>query len=85
MKINREVEREADVLDQASQTSELFIEAGIAASVDACAPETHPDFDGKTCVECGDDIPDGRLALMRVRCVRCQERVERRARSFSRG
>ena len=46
----------------------------------ACAPQTHPNFDGVHCVEadCGDEIPAGRLSLGRVRCRECQERIERR-------
>lgn len=29
-------------------------------------PEFHEDFDGIHCVECGDEIPEGRLALQKV-------------------
>lgn len=39
-------------------------------------PEFHPDFDGKTCVDCGEDIPPARLLLRRVRCVDCQSFLE---------
>lgn len=39
-------------------------------------PESHPDFDGETCVECGEDIPPERLRLHRVRCVDCQSFLE---------
>lgn len=42
-------------------------------------PETHPDFDGETCVECGEDIPPARLLLKRVRCVECQTFLEEAA------
>lgn len=36
------------------------------------APETHPDFDGETCIDCGNDIPEERLAMGRIRCTECQ-------------
>ena len=44
------------------------------------APEHHPDFDGRHCVEehCGVEIPAGRLALGKIRCVDCQSLLERR-------
>lgn len=41
------------------------------------APETHPDFDGATCVDCGDDLPGVRIVMRRVRCVACQRLMER--------
>lgn len=85
MAINREVERETDVLDQAGQVTELFVEAGRSFATQACAPETHPDFDGTHCVECDESIPDERLAMMRVRCVRCQGLLERRRKFTARG
>lgn len=42
-------------------------------------PENHPDFDGLHCVEprCGEVIPKARLAMGRIRCVSCQEALER--------
>ena len=39
-------------------------------------PESHPDFDGSHCVECGDDMPEFRLKIGRVRCVECQQALE---------
>lgn len=39
-------------------------------------PESHPDFDGKHCVECDREIPAARLILNRVRCVDCQQDIE---------
>lgn len=42
------------------------------------APETHPDFDGTHCVRCEDQIPPGRLKLGKVRCVNCQQHLEKR-------
>lgn len=41
-------------------------------------PESHPSFDGKHCVSCDDEIPAGRLAMSKVRCVACQTTLEKR-------
>lgn len=48
-------------------------------------PETHPDFDGKHCVECDVVIPRERLALKKVRCVHCQRDLEERNARRGRG
>lgn len=40
-------------------------------------PERHPDFDGKTCIECGEDIPEARLRMHKIRCIDCQEELEK--------
>jgi RNA polymerase-binding transcription factor DksA len=82
MKVNREVERSADAMDQASSVTELFLEGALAEQRAAAAPETHPDFDGTHCVECGDDIPSERLALKRVRCCPCQEQLEKARKQY---
>jgi hypothetical protein len=42
------------------------------------APESHPDFDGIHCVECEDAIFLQRLKLGKVRCVSCQQDLEKR-------
>jgi len=39
-------------------------------------PESHPDFDGEHCVDCGDEIPIERLKMGKVRCVFCQRVLE---------
>lgn len=40
-------------------------------------PERDPSFDGRHCVECRCSIPPKRLALGKVRCVDCQEDLDR--------
>lgn len=47
-------------------------------------PEKHPDFDGETCIDCGDDIPKERLAWGRIRCTYCQEKLEERNKMYRR-
>ena len=41
------------------------------------APETHPDFNGHNCVDCGEVIHPIRLAMGKVRCMECQDYLER--------
>jgi RNA polymerase-binding transcription factor DksA len=71
-------ERHADPLDEAAALSNALADAAIDRVRRANAPETHPDFDGESCVDCGDPIPEGRLQLKKVRCVHCQGRLELR-------
>lgn len=71
-------EKHSDPLDEAAALSASMTEAAIEQARRANAPETHPDFDGESCVECGDTIPDGRLAMGKVRCVACQTKIELR-------
>jgi RNA polymerase-binding transcription factor DksA len=55
----------------------------IAAVVARNAPEKHPDFDGETCIACGEFIPAERLALGKIRCVDCQSALEKRGKLFA--
>ncbi len=68
-----------EVLDETEQAQMLQLQEQAAISFRAREmnrPETHPDFDGKHCVDCDDEIPPQRLALCRVRCVHCQKFLE---------
>lgn len=76
------LERHADPLDEATALSASLTDQAIAAARRTTAPETHPDFDGESCIDCGDTIPAARLALGRIRCVRCQTLKERRAAQY---
>jgi RNA polymerase-binding transcription factor DksA len=71
-------ERHADPLDEAAALSHALTDAAIDEVRRANAPETHPDFDGEHCLDCDVAIPAGRLALGKIRCVHCQERLELR-------
>jgi RNA polymerase-binding transcription factor DksA len=68
--------RHTDAFEQAAALQERMNEAGLAEVRRAVAPEYHPDFDGKHCIDCGDDIPPKRLEMRRIRCVGCQSRLE---------
>ena len=71
---------ESDNLDQAALIEDAFREKAIAfIRQSEVAPA---DFDGKHCFECDSEIPSGRLALGKFRCITCQE-FEERGRKFS--
>lgn len=48
-------------------------------------PESHPDFDGKHCIDCDGEIPAKRLELHRIRCVDCQSMLEAQRARNARG
>lgn len=75
----------ADPLDEATALAASMADAGVEQARRANMPETHPDFDGESCVSCGDTIPDERLAMGRVRCVVCQTKIELRNKQHARG
>jgi hypothetical protein len=45
-------------------------------------PVQPPDFDGR-CVECDDQMPDGRIKFGAIRCLPCQEFFETTLRTTS--
>jgi RNA polymerase-binding transcription factor DksA len=68
----------SDPNDEASEIEMAERHQAIHSASLKAAPETHPDFDGVHCLDCEDEIPAGRLALKKIRCVYCQEALERR-------
>lgn len=66
-----------DESDRASAIVAILNEDALREARKLAQPETHPDFDGSHCVVCGEKIPKARLKLGRVRCVECQEKLER--------
>lgn len=83
-------ERSADPIDEGSETAQTFLDANIKHYRDAAAPQTHAEFDGKHCVglwnePCGEELPQARLDLGRVRCVACQEVIDSHAKQYRRG
>lgn len=79
-------DRCSDLIDQASQTESRMRENDVALARAKAAPEQVPREDKHgvlywpvtECVDCGSDIPDGRLALAKVRCIVCQEAKEKK-------
>lgn len=68
----------SDSLDHAAVIQDVMNSAGILASALRVAPQSHPDFDGKSCIKCGCEIPTSRLSMGRIRCVNCQTILEKR-------
>lgn len=77
------LERHADPIDEASALAASLTDGAIAAARRANAPETHPEFDGETCIDCGSDIPPARLAMQKIRCVHCQTTLEHRGKQHA--
>lgn len=73
-------ERHADPIDAATDLAEEMNSRALANFRKQNVPQTHPDFDGKTCIDCADDIPAVRLEMGRIRCVACQGVLERKQR-----
>jgi len=69
-----------DAADVAAGIIEVCQADAMRRALGKSGPESHPDFDGVHCVEeaCGVEIPAPRLALGKVRCVDCQQLLERR-------
>ena len=74
-----EFEPSADENDRASNAEYTHNQDNVERIRALAQPESHPDFDGCHCVECGEPIPDLRLALSKVRCISCQARLEGQA------
>lgn len=65
-----------DNLDIAAELQQKYNDDALAEIARKNLPETHPDFDGKHCIGCGEDMPPLRLQMKRIRCVHCQHEKE---------
>lgn len=65
-----------DHADIAGDVVEVCTAEAEARARGKSAPETYPGFDGN-CVDCGEEIHVARLALGKIRCVVCQQRLEK--------
>ena len=74
----------ADVLDAAANLTLASTTNQIAHYSYLAAPEQVRNEDGTwpvtECTSCGNDIEEGRLNLGKVRCLRCQETLEKKRR-----
>lgn len=71
----------ADFIDDAQAVNELHQEVSLQNQKARLLPDQQPNYaewDGKTCVECGDDIPLQRVAWQRCRCTPCEDFLEKR-------
>ena len=77
-------DKHTDPLDIASEQEEWFRESSVRQAMMASRPEQTKDENGnwehEECVDCGEDIPEGRLNLGKIRCIDCQELKEKRQR-----
>lgn len=72
--------READELDAASELTQQLTEAYVHNARAGAKPEQTQNADGtwpRTECDCGDPIPQARLALGKIRCISCQQDWER--------
>ncbi len=72
----------SDHADRATEIVEVCLADAERRARGKSGPERDPRFDGKHCVEesCGAELPRERLNAGRVRCVDCQEILEKRQR-----
>lgn len=77
---NTEVYDEGDI---ASAYERDFILKALQRHKEKLAPETHPDFDGESCITCSNEIPVLRLQMGKIRCVECQEKLEKRKKLYA--
>ena len=74
---NFHFEKETDESLQATALETAAREAALNKARDIANAKPPKDFDGETCIDCGEDIPQARLALGRWTCIYCQEILER--------
>lgn len=67
----------ADIFDTAQAFQARLNSDAESRARGKSAPETHPDFDGYHCVDCGEGVHPVRLAMGKVRCFECQDFLER--------
>ena len=76
--------KHADPLDLASEQELTSTESYIAQARAKNKPEQIQNPDGTwpetECLDCGEEIPQGRLELGKIRCIECQEFLEKRQR-----
>lgn len=76
-----EFNRKPDPIDQASELSQTLNDAYVGQARAKAKPEQVQNPDGTwphtECVDCDTEIPEGRLKLGKIRCIRCQEDIER--------
>lgn len=61
-----------DQADIASENEDAYRNEALRKVTQAANAKPPKDFDGESCVECGLEIPKGRLALGKWTCIFCQ-------------
>jgi RNA polymerase-binding transcription factor DksA len=75
------LEEEKD-FEMAEQLAQAQRDSQIEAARRALAPQTHQDFDGENCIDCGNKIQEERLAMRRICCTICQSVREKKDKLF---
>lgn len=66
-------------LEFAERIMSSAVEERVAqARVRQCDKPKFIGWDGETCFDCGNDMPEERIEMGRVRCVHCQSVAERK-------
>lgn len=76
------IPRSADFVDMASDLELAFNAKAVYNVQQRIKPEHHPDFNGKDCLDCEDPLTVGRLEMGRIRCVGCQEFLEKKGKLY---
>lgn len=66
-----------DQADIASENETAYRDEALRQVTKAANAKPPKDFDGENCVECGLEIPKGRLALGKWTCIFCQEILDK--------
>lgn len=78
----------SDDIDKANELAQRMNDHSVALARAQAAPEQVQNPDGSwpvtECDECGADIELGRVRLGKIRCITCQEMLEKRRRQASR-
>lgn len=76
-------ERHSDPLDQANDVAQDFVDGRVEEYRRLAAPEQNPDNIDPDCSSCGEPIEEGRLALLKCRCLSCQVIWENKRRMYA--
>lgn len=73
----------SDLSDKTLEMASNLVDAAInervtQARVRQCDKPKFAHWDGESCFDCGDDLPEERIEMGRVRCVPCQTAAERK-------
>ncbi len=72
----------SDPNDEATEIEIAERHSAIQAAIANNQPQTHPDFDGESCLDCGEEIPELRLSMGKIRCVYCQTATEQKRKYY---
>ena len=68
----------ADEVDRANNIAQAITDEAVELVRRAAAPEQDPNNLDPYCCDCGEEIEEGRLKLLKKRCFGCQTKYERK-------